>query len=287
MPSSAYGPPARPALDVVLAIRNDLQRYGIQQMLAGLGESDGVSGASGAGPGVRVGRVRSAADPAAALADAGPGDGIVVLALSEVGEELRARLGTAVERGVRVLLLIDGTALEPLRRLPELRGAGYLDTADLDAVSLAGALAAFADGAPPVPSWLLEALMRAWRREPVARARPRMTPRERETLGLLVEGLSNRQIARRLGISEHGAKRLVANILAKLDCSNRTSAVALALRDGLCEDAPGPVPHRHPHAAPQPAPPPARLADAHSQLRPGAAPYAAPFAPRHLDRDAG
>ncbi|WP_144070101.1 response regulator transcription factor [Nonomuraea indica] len=40
-------------------------------------------------------------------------------------------------------------------------------------------------------------------------------------------------MARRLGISEHGAKRHVANILAKLNCSNRTLATAVALRRGL------------------------------------------------------
>jgi DNA-binding CsgD family transcriptional regulator len=69
--------------------------------------------------------------------------------------------------------------------------------------------------------------------------RPRLTPREREALQLLVEGLSNKQIARRLGISEHGAKRLVANILSKMDCSNRTSAVAKALREGVGGDGVG------------------------------------------------
>ena len=59
------------------------------------------------------------------------------------------------------------------------------------------------------------------------------TPREQQTLALLVEGLPNKQIARRLGISEHGAKRNVANILAKLNVPNRTLAAAKAVRDGL------------------------------------------------------
>jgi hypothetical protein len=46
--------------------------------------------------------------------------------------------------------------------------------------------------------------------------------------GWLVSGSVS--LARRLGISVHGAKRHVANVLAKLDCSNRTLAVAKALR---------------------------------------------------------
>lgn len=58
-----------------------------------------------------------------------------------------------------------------------------------------------------------------------------LTPRERQTLDLLVKGMSNKQIARQLLISQHGSKRLVANILAKLNCENRTLAVAIALRE--------------------------------------------------------
>jgi DNA-binding NarL/FixJ family response regulator len=65
----------------------------------------------------------------------------------------------------------------------------------------------------------------------------KLTPREREALALLVEGLSNKQIARRMTISPHGVKRLVANVLAKLNCSNRTLAVAMAIKQGILEDA--------------------------------------------------
>jgi DNA-binding CsgD family transcriptional regulator len=72
------------------------------------------------------------------------------------------------------------------------------------------------------------------RRSPQRERRsPALTARETETLRLLAEGLSNKQIARRLGVSEHGAKRLVASIMVKLDSPNRTLAVAIAIRDGL------------------------------------------------------
>lgn len=49
----------------------------------------------------------------------------------------------------------------------------------------------------------------------------------------MAEGLSNKQAARRLQISEHGVKRLVGNVLAKLNCPNRTLAVVRAIEDGL------------------------------------------------------
>ena len=56
----------------------------------------------------------------------------------------------------------------------------------------------------------------ARRRRPQARSDP-VTPREREVLALLADGLTNRQIAERLVVSEHTVHRHVANILRKLD----------------------------------------------------------------------
>ena len=60
-----------------------------------------------------------------------------------------------------------------------------------------------------------------------------LTPREREVLELLGHGLSNRQIADALAISEHTAKFHVASVSAKLGASSRTEAVRLGVRRGL------------------------------------------------------
>lgn len=60
-----------------------------------------------------------------------------------------------------------------------------------------------------------------------------LTPREMETLEMLAEGLSNKQIAARLLISEHTAKFHVNSILGKLDAGTRTEAVMRGLRSGL------------------------------------------------------
>jgi LuxR family transcriptional regulator, maltose regulon positive regulatory protein len=61
-----------------------------------------------------------------------------------------------------------------------------------------------------------------------------LTPREREVMRLLCDGLSNRRIAERLVVSEHTVHRHVTNILRKLDLPSRTAAAALASRHGLC-----------------------------------------------------
>jgi DNA-binding NarL/FixJ family response regulator len=60
-----------------------------------------------------------------------------------------------------------------------------------------------------------------------------LTPREREVLELLGHGLSNRQIAERLDISEHTAKFHVASVSGKLGASSRTEAVSRGVRRGL------------------------------------------------------
>ena len=60
-----------------------------------------------------------------------------------------------------------------------------------------------------------------------------LTPREREILTLLGEGLVNKEIGVRLGVSEHTVKTHLAAIYEKLDASNRAEAVATGLRRGL------------------------------------------------------
>ncbi|MFN3929492.1 MAG: response regulator transcription factor [Thermoflexus sp.] len=60
-----------------------------------------------------------------------------------------------------------------------------------------------------------------------------LTPREIEVLRLLAEGLSNKEIAVRLGISEHTVKFHISSIYGKLGVVNRAEAVRVGLRKGL------------------------------------------------------
>jgi DNA-binding NarL/FixJ family response regulator len=60
-----------------------------------------------------------------------------------------------------------------------------------------------------------------------------LTPREVQVLQLVAQGLPNKGIARRLGISENTAKFHVASLCGKLGASSRTEAVTIAARRGL------------------------------------------------------
>ncbi|MEV6418652.1 response regulator transcription factor [Streptomyces sp. NPDC051662] len=60
-----------------------------------------------------------------------------------------------------------------------------------------------------------------------------LTEREREVLGLIADGRSNREIARALVLSEKTVKTHVSNILMKLDLSDRTQAALWAVRHGV------------------------------------------------------
>ena len=60
-----------------------------------------------------------------------------------------------------------------------------------------------------------------------------LTAREVEVLRMLAEGFANKEIASRLGISDHTVKFHISSILAKLGASTRTEAVTLGIRKGL------------------------------------------------------
>jgi DNA-binding NarL/FixJ family response regulator len=66
-----------------------------------------------------------------------------------------------------------------------------------------------------------------------AEASEPLTARESEVLNMMAEGLANKVIAYRLGISEHTVKFHVNSVMSKLNASSRTEAVMLGLRQGL------------------------------------------------------
>jgi DNA-binding NarL/FixJ family response regulator len=94
------------------------------------------------------------------------------------------------------------------------------------------ALTAAAAGLLTLDAGLAEAVLRPRPAHAPALVEP-LTPREVEVLQLVAEGLTNRRIGERLGISEHTAKFHVNAILGKLGAQSRSEAVAQAARLGL------------------------------------------------------
>ncbi|MFE0386822.1 response regulator transcription factor [Streptomyces bungoensis] len=214
---------ARP-LNVVLAIRDDLQRYGLEGMLRSLPQ---------------VAACHPFADLTSAVdAVRDPATDLLVVVPEGADLDPDSVLHRVAAYGVRVLLLLPELASLDLERVASLAGASLLCSEGLQIEDLHKVLAAMGEGEVHIPAALTRDLLQLAGRGRGARQAgpvpPRLTPREREALGHLVEGLSNKQIARRLHISEHGVKRLVASILAKLNCPNRTLATVRALREGLC-----------------------------------------------------
>ncbi|MYY07917.1 DNA-binding response regulator [Streptomyces sp. SID4919] len=153
-------------------------------------------------------------------ADYGPGRGVPV--------DCRRR------RPKVLLLLSDAQVREDLLSGPSVPD-GFLVEGELTASAVEDALQRTMAGEVPMPTSFTRALLQRvaepgpsrWRRE------VSLTGREDEVVRLLAQGLSNKQIARRLGISSHGVKRIVASLLLKLGAPNRTAAVVTALQTGL------------------------------------------------------
>jgi DNA-binding NarL/FixJ family response regulator len=73
--------------------------------------------------------------------------------------------------------------------------------------------------------------------ERMARLNRYLTPRERQVLGLLMEGASNKDMARRLDIRSNTVRTHVQNVLTKLQVHTRLGAVTLAVRQGFITSA--------------------------------------------------
>jgi DNA-binding NarL/FixJ family response regulator len=168
------------------------------------------------------------------LADAAP-DVVLVDSSGEPFEPmLESILASGLASDVSVLLLGDG--MTPAASADALRaGIRAALPGDISPEQLVAALQAVASGLivlhPANMNELLPAGSAATRAP--GELAESLTRRELEVLQMLAGGLSNKEIAARLNISEHTAKFHVASILGKLGAGSRTEAVALGIRRGL------------------------------------------------------
>ncbi|MDX3134832.1 response regulator transcription factor [Streptomyces europaeiscabiei] len=131
----------------------------------------------------------------------------------------------------RVLIVTSFT--EQRTVVPALRAgaAGYVYK-DVDPDALAGAIRSVHAGHILLQPEVAEVLLSQEANSGQGRGGS-LTEREREVLGLIADGRSNREIARALVLSEKTVKTHVSNILMKLDLADRTQAALWAVRHGV------------------------------------------------------
>jgi DNA-binding NarL/FixJ family response regulator len=204
-----------PELRVLIVSTNPLARGGLAAMLEGMAGMKSVGSAGVAQAASLAGQLL----PDVVLLDVGDGeleelDAIARLAAAQPGLPIVALAG---EQGALGQALAFGaSALLPVAVDPE---------------TLAAALVASARGLVSIPRQELATLLPHEERiEPAVNAPTEsLTPRELEVLQLMARGLTNRQIAGRLKISEHTVKFHAGAVLGKLNARSRAEAVARAI----------------------------------------------------------
>jgi len=206
---------------VVLVDDHAMVRAGLEQLLVAAGDIEVVgSVADGVTAVEHVRRSR----PDVVLMDISlPGlDGIrATAAIKAADPDIPVVMLTSFGDRVRVLAAVDAGA------------AGYI-LKEADPEDLLRAVRAAARGESPVSPRAGQALFAA--RTGRLKAADQLTAREREVLLLVAEGLVNKQIARRLGISEKTTKAHLTRIYAAIGVSDRTQAALWAERHGLLQD---------------------------------------------------
>jgi NarL family two-component system response regulator LiaR len=133
---------------------------------------------------------------------------------------------------VKVIALTSFQEQDMVEQTLQAGAIGYL-LKNVSAEELAGAIRAAHTGHPTLSQEAAEALVQATRQRPELGGD--LSEREREVLELLVEGLSNGQIAEHLIISLATARYHVSSVLRKLGASSRAEAVSLAWQHHLVE----------------------------------------------------
>ena len=201
----------RRGLTMLLDVEDDMEVVGEA--------SDGVAAtelAASAAPDVVLMDVRmpkrSGIEACVAIKDVAPAARIIMLTVSD--EE--ADLYEAVKNGASGYLLKDSSIDE-----------------------VAQAIRVVADGqsliSPSMAIKLLDEFKQMSRSDRQQVPTPRLTDRELEVLKLVAQGLNNREIAKRLFISENTVKNHVRNILEKLQLHSRMEAVMYAVREKLLD----------------------------------------------------
>jgi DNA-binding NarL/FixJ family response regulator len=152
------------------------------------------------------------------------------------GIEATRRIVAADEDAPRILILTTFDLDDYVYDALQAGASGFL-LKDVPAETMFEAVRVIAAGeallAPAITRRLIAEFARLRPRQVRPEALAELTPRETEILGLVAEGLSNREIAQRLVLSDDTVKTHVSHVLRKLDLRDRAQAVVVAYESGL------------------------------------------------------
>jgi len=205
---------------VAIADDHRVVRVGLEQLLGTFDDVDLVGSADGGGTAVSL---CAAHQPDVLLLD---------LAMPDLdGIQVTQRLASVAPE-TKVVLFTSFSDRDGIEAALDAGAVGYL-LKDAEPEEIHSAIRAAARGEAPLAPKAAAALL-AGRTSKDRRVD--LTPRERDVLGLIVSGGSNKQVARKLGISEKTVKGHLTKLFQRIGVADRTQAALWAERNGIFRD---------------------------------------------------
>jgi DNA-binding NarL/FixJ family response regulator len=207
-------PMSETSIRVVLVDDHAVIRAGLAQLLAG---TDDIS---------VVGTAANGAEALAVVREIRPDVVLMDLQMPEVDGVAATRMIMAEDLGVDVLVLTSFSDGERIVAALDAGAVGYL-LKDADPEDVLQGIRAVGRGESPIHPKAARALLGVR----AGSSQVQLTSRESEVLGLVREGLANKQIARRLDISERTVKAHLTSAFARIGVADRTQAALWAERN--------------------------------------------------------
>lgn len=208
--------PVTKPIRVVLVDDHAVIRAGLEQLLSGTDDIE------------VVGTAANGAEALTVVRELRPDVVLMDLQMPEVDGVAATRSIMAEGLGVDVLVLTSFSDSERIIAALDAGAVGYL-LKDADPEDVLHGIRAVSRGESPIHPKAARALLGSR----AGSSNVQLTSREREVLGLVREGLANKQIARRLDISERTVKAHLTSAFARIGVADRTQAALWAERNGL------------------------------------------------------
>jgi DNA-binding NarL/FixJ family response regulator len=208
------------SIRIVLVDDHAVVRTGLAQLLDG---SEGIE---------VVGAAATGAEAVVVVRDTRPDVVLMDLQMPEMDGVAATRRLLAESPGTQVLVLTSYSDAERIVAALDAGAVGYL-LKDADPEEIISGVRAVSRGESPLHPRAARTLLTARSASPTSG----LTPRELEVLGLVRAGLANKQIARRLGISERTVKAHLTSTFARIGVVDRTQAALWAERHGVGGEA--------------------------------------------------